>query len=99
MKFFMFFSTLRPSPKNFEYLFSQENLPNKEEIPSLHVWGQNDVLVTPQYSKTLSDLFTNKTVIEHDGKKKYIFSFLNFYFNFSFFLKKENIIYQIKKSI
>ena len=91
MKFFLLFSTLRPSPKNFDYLFSNENLPNKEEIPSLHVWGKKDILVTPEYSETLSSFFKNKTVIEHDGKKKKVFYtffifFLHIFLNFFFSL-------------
>jgi len=35
--------------------------------PTLHVFGQNDVIVIPEWSEVLLDISQNKRVEEHEG--------------------------------
>lgn len=53
-----------PTPKypNLSPLF-----PLPSSLPTLHITGRNDVVVTPERSQTLIDACLNKRVEIHDG--------------------------------
>lgn len=51
-----------PSTPNLTSLF-----PLPASLPTLHITGRNDVVVTPERSQTLIDACLNKRVEVHDG--------------------------------
>lgn len=51
-----------PLPDNFSLQSTQEI-----SIPSLHVWGRSDKLITPDQSRTLSEQYFHPNTLIHDG--------------------------------
>jgi pimeloyl-ACP methyl ester carboxylesterase len=61
-KFAMLISGSKPRAADLQWYYEQ---PIK--VPSLHVYGMGDDLVTPDKSEALSKAFTNATVVTHPG--------------------------------
>lgn len=63
MQFIICISGYYPRCDEFQYM----NIPNSLPTKSLHILGKNDILVIPERSRKLHELFIDGVLIEHEG--------------------------------
>lgn len=62
-QFVILISSYFPRADAFKYM----DVPNSISTSSMHIYGKNDILVTPDRSKKLHSIFINGQLIEHEG--------------------------------
>jgi uncharacterized protein (DUF924 family)/Ran GTPase-activating protein (RanGAP) involved in mRNA processing and transport len=62
-QFIISISGYYPRAEEFQYM----NIPNSLPTPSLHILGKKDILVIPERSRKLAEIFINGKLIEHEG--------------------------------
>eukprot|EP00759_Apiculatamorpha_spiralis_P006053 PhF_6_TR13573/c0_g1_i3/m.21707 len=68
VRFAVFFSGLLPSDLELREDVAQKlALRSTTPIPTMHVYGTGDTIITPEQSLQLASVFPNSVVVTHDG--------------------------------